>query len=109
MTKCRNIILGTSTLPALSDHKKLFNVFNVVILKVGSVGILECNGGLCLRNIIVYDSLYMRAIVMEKYAFMSHLYCLTNIEILFQLPKYSEYTQNTNNKIYVAESYGLPV
>lgn len=77
MTKCRNIILGTSTLPALSVHKKLFNVFNVMILKVGSVGILECNGGLCLRNTIVYDSLNMSAIVMEKNAFMSHLCCQT--------------------------------
>lgn len=45
--------------------QKLFNVFNVMILKVDSVGILECNGGLCLRN-IVNVSLYMRAIVMEK-------------------------------------------
>ena len=69
MTKCRNIILGTSTLPAPSDHKRLFNVFNVMILKVGSVGILECNGGLCLRNIVVYDSLYMKAIVMGKKCF----------------------------------------
>ena len=108
MTKRRNIILGTFTLLALNDHRKLFDVFNVMILKVYSVGIWECNGGLCSRN-IVNVSLYMRAIVMEKNAFMSHLCCLTNIEILSKLPKYSEYTPNTNNKIYLAEYYELPV